>query len=215
MTTLETHERNRSLSPTVIDFSQYPPDPVSEQDGQTPPPAKRKKSSTLAQAPLLAVEPMADSPDLAKDSICTSSVLSEGKPVDPDQVSDGIHETKSGEDQEQPSTRIMSPIDLRCQSANHPVSSTTDMKDCLGDGLSKNFAEESDEYYDVGEILDHDIYKGHTRYYVQWEGYDDKTWEGEENFEKCQQLLTDYWKSLYVSLFKKHMSLKKQLRKNE
>jgi hypothetical protein len=102
------------LSLTVIDFSQYPPDPISEQDGQTPPAAKQKKPSTLAQAPLLAVELIADLLDLAKDSICTSSVLLESKPINPDQVSNRIHKTKSGEDQEQPSTRIMSPINLRC-----------------------------------------------------------------------------------------------------
>jgi hypothetical protein len=84
ITTLETHKQNCSLSLTVIDFSQYPPDPILEQDGQTPLLVKQKKSSTLAQAPLLAVEPIADLLDLAKDSICTSLVLLEGKPVNLD-----------------------------------------------------------------------------------------------------------------------------------
>jgi hypothetical protein len=199
------------LSPTRIDLSKYSPDLISEQDGQTPPPAKRRNSPTLEQTPLLAVEPFADSPNPVEDGICRSSVLSEGKPVDPGQVIDGVHETKSGKDQQQPSAKILSPIDLTCQSTSlpvttseeNPVTNATGMKDCLGDGLSESFAEESDEY-DVEEIVDHDIYEGHTRYRVKWEGYIDKTWEGEGNFDKCPQLLIDYWKSSYLSLLKQH-----------
>jgi hypothetical protein len=174
MRTLETHKRNRSLSPTRIDLSKYSPDLISEQDGQTPPPAKRRNSPTLEQTPLLAVEPFTDSPNPVEDGICRSSVLSEGKPVDPGQVIDGVHETKSGKDQQQPSAKILSPIDLTCQSTSlpvttseeNPVTNATGMKDCLGDGLSESFAEESDEY-DVEEIVDHDIYEGYTRYRVK------------------------------------------------
>jgi hypothetical protein len=211
MKTPGTHKRKRSSSLTLIQFSQHLPELVSEQDGEAPPPAKRRQSPTLEQTPLLAVEPMPDSPNPVKDGICRSSVLSEGKPVDPGQVSDEVHETKSGKDQQQPSAIIMSPIDLTCQSTTlpvttseeNPVTNTTGMKDRLGDGLPESFAEESDEY-DVEEILDHDIYEGHTRYRVKWEGYIDKTWEGEGNFDKCPHLLIDYWKSLYLCLLKQH-----------
>jgi hypothetical protein len=174
MRTLQTHKQKRSLSLTLMDFSQYPPDLISEQDGQTPSPAKRKNSPTLEQTLLLAVEPLASSPNPVKDGISRSSVLSEGKPVDPGQVSDGIHKTKSGKDQEQPSVKTMSPINLTSQSTSlpvttceeNPVTSTTDMKDHLRDNLPKSFEEESNEY-NVKEIIDYSIYKDYTQYYVK------------------------------------------------
>jgi hypothetical protein len=215
MKTPGSHKRKRSFSLTPA------------QDGEAPPPAKRRKSPTLEQTPLLAVEPMPDSPmpdspNPVKDGICRSSVLSEGKPVDPGQVSDETHETRSGKDQDQPSAKIMSPIDLTCQRTSlpvttceeNPVTSTTDMKDRLGDNLPKSFEKESDEY-DVEKIIDHSIYKDYTRYHVEWEGYIEKTWEGEGNFDKCPQLLIDYWKSSYVSLLNQHRLLKKRLGQNK
>jgi hypothetical protein len=86
MKTPGSHKQKRSFSLTPA------------QDREAPPPAKRRKSPTLEQTPLLAVEPMPDSPNPVKDSICRSSVLLEGKPVDLGQVSDETHETMSGKD---------------------------------------------------------------------------------------------------------------------
>lgn len=63
--------------------------------------------------------------------------------------------------------------------------------------------------YEVENILDHKkrrIFNYETKryhfikeYLIKWAGYDETTWEPEENLQNCQELLSDYWKLVKIN----------------
>lgn len=63
--------------------------------------------------------------------------------------------------------------------------------------------------YEVENILDHKRkrkfnfetkkYYYIKEYLIKWAGYDETTWEPEENLQNCQELLKDYWKLVKIN----------------
>ena len=51
----------------------------------------------------------------------------------------------------------------------------------------RKFNFETKEYYYIKEYL------------IKWAGYDETTWEPEENLQNCQELLNDYWKLVKIN----------------
>ena len=52
--------------------------------------------------------------------------------------------------------------------------------------------EEEDASYEVEEILDVRVRRGRSQYLVRWTGYNDPTWESEENLDNCEELLREF-----------------------
>ena len=57
---------------------------------------------------------------------------------------------------------------------------------------------EGQEEWEIERIIRHKKQRGHqgtwqTEYQVKWKGYEDMTWEPEENLENAQDIIADYW----------------------
>ena len=51
---------------------------------------------------------------------------------------------------------------------------------------------ESQDSYEVEEILDTKSLRGRVQYLVRWTGYNDPTWEYKENLDNCEELLEEF-----------------------
>jgi len=56
----------------------------------------------------------------------------------------------------------------------------------------EEYSEEEDDEYEVEKILDKRRKKGIIQYLVKWLGYDETTWEPEENLENCRKLVEEF-----------------------
>ena len=59
--------------------------------------------------------------------------------------------------------------------------------------LKEHVASELEEFYEVEQILDVDYLDGAWKFYVSWEGFEDRTWEPVETlYRDCEEMVESF-----------------------